>query len=57
VEDISLPIENPIPRAPRKITITGAAIAQKRQGSPATNPQIKRPARIMQPEQISIPPI
>lgn len=57
VLDISRPIENPIPRAPRKITITGAAIAQKRQGSPATNPHIKRPARTIHPKQISAPPI
>jgi hypothetical protein len=53
---MSRPMEKPIPRAPRKATITGAAIAQKRQGSPATKPQIKRPARTIQPRQINAPP-
>ena len=57
VVDISRPMENPMPSAPRRITITGAAIAQKRHAPPMTRHATKKPARTIQPMQISVPPI
>jgi hypothetical protein len=57
VEAINRPIEKPIPRTAEKPTMTGTAIAQKRQGSPATSPQMKSPARMRQTALIIVPAI
>ena len=57
VEAISRPMEKPIPSTMEKPTITGAAIAQKRQGSPAASPQTNRPKRTTQMKLIILPPI